>query len=414
VHPRAHRWSAIAELWAAQGHDVSVVTSRARGEADFKLDKGVKVHRTGVGSLKELINLWLPKQTNKGVVDSGKPKKSIFNTLISFVNDSIWRKIMWPDSAVPWQKSAEKLAETIIRETAPELMISVALPFTNARVGERMKAKFPSLTWIADFGDPFSLNKKNELNNAFLYANKNKKAELELLQSVDYLTVTTEETRNAYVKFAPFLADKCIVIPPLFQQEKLEDGAIPIRFDANKKHIAYFGSFYSEERSPLDFLDIWQHFGTQFPDIAADFELHFFGNINTNLYQKILHVPRVTCNGLLSRAMSSAAMCDVDFLLNIGNKGAMQLPSKCVDYLAAAKSILQYRYVEHDLFDAFFVDSPNYETISHQLDLVSKTNLLYRFLTNKQASFDKVKIQIQLETYGVEAIARGYSSLGPS
>jgi hypothetical protein len=210
------------------------------------------------------------------------------------------------------------------------------------------------------------------------------------------------------------VADRCIVIPPLFQQEKLEDDTLQIRFEANKKHIAYFGSFYSEERSPLDFLDVWQHFATQFPYIAADFELHFFGNINTNLYQKILHVPRVTCHGLLSRAMSSAAMCDVDFLLNIGNKGAMQLPSKCVDYLAAAKPILQYRYVDHDLFDAFFVDSPNYETISHQLDLMSKTNLLYHFLTTKQTPFDNHKIQMRLEAYSVEAIARGYSSLGPS
>jgi glycosyltransferase involved in cell wall biosynthesis len=414
VHPRAHRWSAIAELWATQGHEVHIVTSKVRGHADEGIDNGVAVHRAGVGSLKELINLWLPKRTSKGVVDSGTPQKSIFNTIISFVNDKIWRKIMWPDSAVPWQKSAEKLAETIIISTQPDLMISVALPFTNARVGERMKAKFPNLTWIADFGDPFSLNTKNELNNHFFYGNKNKKSELKLLQHVDYLTVTTVETRNSYINFAPFVADKCIVIPPLFHQEKLEDNTLQIRFYPNKKHIAYFGSFYSEERSPLDFLDIWQHFLIKFPNIATDFELHFFGNINTNLYQKMLNVPRVTCHGLLSRAASSAAMRDVDFLLNIGNKGAMQLPSKCVDYLAAAKPILQYSYAEHDLFDAFFEDYSNYKAIQHQGNLDAKTDELCQFLTKKQASIDKKIIAARLEKYGVEAIAGEYSSLGPS
>ncbi len=411
VHPRAHRWSAIAEHWAAQGHEVHIATSTTSKQADYMLDNGVHIHRAGVGSLKELINQWLPKRTNKGIVDNGIPKSTVFSRIISFVNNKIWRKIMWPDSAAPWFKSAQKLAENLVETKQPDLMISVALPYTNARVGADIKSKYPDLTWIADFGDPFALNAKNDLNNAFFYENKNKKSELNLLQSVDYLTVTTEATQDAYLRFAPFLSKKCFVIPPLFQQENLRNASLQIDLDTNKKHIAYFGSFYREERSPLDFLNVWQQFLIQYPSEAEGFDLHFFGDINPGLYQKIIHVPRVTCHGLLNRKDVALAMQKVDFLLNIGNKGTIQLPSKCVDYWAAAKPILQYKYAKHDLFDAFFEHYPNYLSLDHGFNVEYKTSELHRFFNQKQVILDKNTIQDKLKMYHVENIAAQYLEL---
>src|SRR5688572_26130480 len=45
--PRAFRWTAIAEHWAATGLHVDVVTSGRTGGAAYEVVNGVHVHRVG-------------------------------------------------------------------------------------------------------------------------------------------------------------------------------------------------------------------------------------------------------------------------------------------------------------------------------------------------------------------------------
>ena len=125
-------------------------------------------------------------------------------------------------------------------------------------------------------------------------------------------------------------------------------------------------------------------------------------------------MPRVTCHGLLNRKDVAIAMQKVDFLLNIGNKASIQLPSKCVDYWASAKPILQYRYAENDLFDAFFDHYPDYHILPHQLDADTKARYLYQFLTKKEVFFVKNIIQNKLNPYSTAVIAAEYLRLSAS
>ena len=73
IHPRAHRWTALAEYWAAQGHETHVVCGKKRGEPAKGLRNGVWTHRVGFDSLKELIYYWGGEQKARGRIGA-KPQ----------------------------------------------------------------------------------------------------------------------------------------------------------------------------------------------------------------------------------------------------------------------------------------------------------------------------------------------------
>jgi len=58
IHPRAHRWTALAEYWAAQGAEVHVVCARRRDCPRESVVNGVQVHQVGFDSLKEVFYYW--------------------------------------------------------------------------------------------------------------------------------------------------------------------------------------------------------------------------------------------------------------------------------------------------------------------------------------------------------------------
>ena len=409
IHPRAHRWRVLAEHWAQAGHDVQVLTAKPKGTISEAIEAGVRVHRVGLSGLKEFVNSFLPSKTHKGVANSGQPKASKLNTVLMFLNDKIWRKLVWPDDAAIWYNAACKKGISIIETEAPDVMISVSLPFTASRVGAFLKTKYPDIAFIADFGDPFSLQKSALSSSQFLYKQKNEKEDLRILQLVDCLTVTTEETKQKYLKFSPQLAQKIAVIPPLLNIETPSENSDLIDFDAHKIHVAYFGSFYPNTREPDALLQIWEHFQQRFELEASTVQLHFFGNINATFLQKINNVPRVTCHGLLDRNAVAACMQKVDFLLNIGNMTTAQLPSKAVDYLRAGKPIIHVNYQKNDLFKAFFDDYPYFLSLDVENNLVQNATNLVTFLTeNINQKVDEHYVNQRSEPYLTPAIAAQY------
>jgi glycosyltransferase involved in cell wall biosynthesis len=217
-------------------------------------------------------------------------------------------------------------------------MISVSHPFTPHLVALSVKRRFPALRWVVDIGDPFSLLDEIPLNNPTLYRRLNRRAEEAILGRSDAAAVTIERCRADYLAAFPASAGKIAVIPPLLSLPTAA-SVTPI-FAAGQIHLVFIGTLYRALRNPSYLLALF----TALLRRRNDLHLHFFGELNdcAPCFDAAgASVGRhVHLHGSVPRAAIAAAMRSADILVNIGNSTSHQLPSKLVEYAAAARPIL--------------------------------------------------------------------------
>ncbi|MBP6812080.1 MAG: glycosyltransferase [Saprospiraceae bacterium] len=361
IHPRAHRWAALAEHWASKGHEVHVLTARVRDHSKSGVMQGVHIHRGGFDSLKEWVYYWFGSRQARGRVGLKPGKPSLATRLAAWIYTSIWKNLFFPDDACVWYFPAKRKMRQLLENEHFDAVITVSLPFTGHLVGLLTFRKFQTFGklkpfWLADIGDPFSFQAKSP-NNAFFYQKKNSRIERKILESADALTVTTEATLRKYSEqFGEKSVEKMFVVPPLITNHQSTTPPItppsPRLRRINK--IGYFGSLYAPTRTPDAFLDLLAQTFAQRPDLRGRLEVHFYGEVFPAFFEKLSAERCIQLHGLCSRAEVWAAMKEMDVLLNIGNTTDFQLPSKAVDYLAAGKPVLNLSYVENDPFAAFF------------------------------------------------------------
>ncbi|MFN0173380.1 MAG: glycosyltransferase [Saprospiraceae bacterium] len=382
IHPRAHRWAALAEHWVSEGHEVHVLTARVREHGSSGVFQGVHIHRVGFDSLKEWVYYWFGSRLARGRVGVRPQSPSLGTRLATWMYKSIWKNLFFPDDACIWYFPAKRKMLQLLENEHFDAVITVSLPFTGHLLGLLIKspnhqiAKPPFTKppfWLADIGDPFSFQAKLP-NNPFFYQNKNRRLERQILESADAVTVTTEATLRKYSEqFGEKAVAKMNVVPPLFTNPPITNPPIhqsPIHQLPIIK-IGYFGSLYTPTRTPDAFLDLLAQTFRLRPDLRARLEVHFYGEIFPEFFEKLSAEPCIRLHGLCSRELVWAAMQEMDILLNIGNTTDFQLPSKTVDYLAAAKPVLNLSYVENDPFAAFFerVSTPKARPWVHNLHL---------------------------------------------
>ncbi len=356
IHPRAHRWTALAEYWAAQGHDVQVLTARHRDCADLEMVNGVQVHRVGFDSLKEFFYFHFGSSRARGRVGNAVQAPGLTTRLLGGLYRFFWKNLYFPDDAGPWYFPATRKALQLLSAQKFDALISVSLPFTGHLIGLAAKRRFPLLPWLADMGDPFSIQEKSP-NNRFFYQQLNRRLERCVLETANITTVTTDYTARRYTRFFGEKATRQIqVIPPLLHPVPAIQPLPPVKNGVLR--IGYFGALYAPVRTPDVFLALLEDTFRQLPELRPTLEIHFFGEIFPEFYPALAAQPAVRLHGLRPRAEVQAAMQQMDILLNIGNQTDFQLPSKAVDYLAAAKPIVNLCYVKDDPFAAFLEDLP--------------------------------------------------------
>lgn len=407
IHPRAHRWTALAEYWAREGHEVQVLTARVRGKGQWEVQQGVQVHRTGFDSLKEVYYYYFGSRRARGRVGVLPSRPGRAARVAAWVYSVCWKKVFFPDDACVWYFPARRKLLTLLSQQQPDLLITVSLPFTSHWVGLAAKRRFPTLRWLADIGDPFSFRIPPP-NNLFLYDSRNKRLELEVLLLADAVSVTTEATRQNYAQqFGNQLVGKMQVIPPLYQPAATEAPKTTFSKQDGLIRIGYFGALYRPTRTPEAFLNLLR----QLPDEWQQrLDIHFYGEIFPDIHDAFALFPGIQLHGLQSREQARAAMADMDILLNIGNATDFQLPSKAVDYLAAGKPVLHLSYTSSDPFADFF---DGYELIFNipvennrvQPDAVAR---MLEWLEKPKKLPGKEELALRMAPYGVERVADSY------
>lgn len=355
IHPRAHRWTHVAEHWAAQGHEVHVVCSRRRDCPSEAVQGGVSVHRVGFDSLKEVVYFALRTQTGRGRVGAAVRPPGLGTRLLAWLYRVFWKNLYFPDDACLWYFPARRRVLTLLEKQSFDAVVSVSLPFTGHLIGLAAKRRFTGIPWLADIGDPFTIQAK-PLNNARLYGRISRNLERKVLRCADAAVVTHAGAVRAYRAAFGDVTDRLAVVPPLWS----ESAIVPVEALPGEGGIliGYFGALYAPVRTPDAFLDLLEKTRRLRSDSAARLSVQVYGEIFPEFFKKLHEAPGVHLHGLRSREEAWSAMLRMDVLLHIGNSTAYQLPSKVVDYLASGKPVLHLSYVDDDPFLDFWGDVP--------------------------------------------------------
>ena len=381
----------------SEGHEVHVLTARHRDCPNEAVVNGVQVHRVGFDSLKEAIYYYFGGKNPRGRVGASPQKPGWLTRLTGWFYNTFWKNIYFPDDACLWYFPAKKKTKEMLDTGGFDLLITVSLPFTGHLIGlstvrrtsrsvemyasTDLDVRRTKTTWVADIGDPFTLQIKS-LNNSFLYGKLSRRLERRVLESADAVTVTTEFTLQKYRdEFGDAAVARMYVVPPLlhpvnptpcpsptgrgdveYSREDADDVAarstspLPVGEGPGVGlKLGYFGALYAPIRTPDAFLDLLEQTFALRHDLRERLEVHFYGEIFPEFFENLSAQPAIRLHGLRSREEARHAMREMDILLNIGNTTDFQLPSKAVEYLATGKPIVNLSYTDEDPFAAFFI-----------------------------------------------------------
>jgi hypothetical protein len=274
------------------------------------------------------------------------------------VYNQCWKRLYFPDDACVWYVSAHRRLRELLAAEACDALITVSLPFTGHVLGLALRRDFPQLPWLADIGDPFTIQPRPP-NNPWLYHRRSRRLELQVLCQAHALSVTTNATREKYAQvFGASAVTKMQVIPPLWHPWQEPNWDRPPRHPNSEIHLGYFGNFYKPTRTPAPLFAFLDGMRRLAPELHRRLRVHIFGDIFPEFVAWLKQVPYLQLHGLRPREEAQTEMGAMDVLLNIGNTTNYQLPSKAVNYLAAARPVINLVASEGDPFAEFWGDWP--------------------------------------------------------
>jgi len=418
IGPRASRWSALAEFWAAHGHYVHVISARKFGATSAEIQNGVAVHRVG-GAVVENLRFWLERGIKNPVKNPnmvsgnscpGNTRRASLVKLLKMVYDVTWKKLYWPDSSCLWFFPARAKALKLVRDIPFDTMISTSTPYTGHLVGKAVKKAHPDLFWTVDIGDPFSFGQP-PWNNTGLFEKLNKRSEVAVLELADSISVTVHSCKTAYINMLPGILEKITVIPPLFSGTAKARPAVSGQ--RHKGHqLVFTGSLYRDIRNPAYLLSMLSGVFERMPEAEA----HFYGHLNdcTDLFKSALErFPKnLFLHGLVSREVATDVLQQADVLINIANRTRHQLPSKLVDYMASGKPILNIVSVEDDNSLSFLRAYPETACFieAHDENITADVEKMCHFIANSQ-TVPQETISSLLHPFELPAIEAQYRKI---
>ena len=409
LSPRAFRWTAIAEELVRLGHQVEVICACSTSRAVRECLVGVEIHRTG-SNAREFVKRWLRQEASVAPASTAIKEGALVSIrgrlgkLIKSTYRHTLRKLLWPDFAAFWYFSALKRAHALIQHSRPDVVVTVSLPYTGHLVGLALKRRY-SIRWLVDIGDPFSFMTETPVNNTTLFRGINARSESLVMELADAVAVTTEETRQEYLKcFATIGQSKIAVVPPLFAPHKSAEVVASSGAKSNTIRLVFAGTLYRSIRNPERLLQFFRHLLST--PLGVKLELHFYGVVNDcqpcfDAFSDLMD-SKIFVHGLVPRAEAIRAMQEATVLVNLGNSTAYQLPSKVVEYVMLGKPVLNITKLELDSSQSFFSNCSGV------------CNVTEHALEGDAAEFDRVKFFLEnpptIATTYVEQLARTHST----
>lgn len=329
-----HRPYSWARYWAAQGLDVTVLTAQKKffdQPLDLNLPKldGVKVVEA---DYKVMIPMSSASQSQ------APAKLTSFLKKIKGVVSSVsgWEY----DVRSNWAGAAERMIQEL--GTDFDVVVSTYGPDSAHKIASKFKQSNPSIFWVADYRDLWSLNARNtssKLIKAFI-----RRKEMAVVASADLFTTVSAElaqTLASLVCQQPeviFNGFDIALNPALYRR--------PLSVKDNCLHVVYTGRIYPGKRNPSALVRAIEQLIDAGLIGVNEIRIDFYGG-NTHVIDEEIqplkypmlvkhhgHVPR-------SRALELQQSADLLLLLESNDEDSKGfLTGKIFEYIGAGRPII--------------------------------------------------------------------------
>jgi len=351
VNPRSLRCKYLVNYFANIGWKVIVLTiSPSKHYPKYfedslkELSDEIEIHRVNPGIIYALKH----RSPSQYSLDRWKRKDMMeidrlrcrFREFIRKLYMATVDKVLLPDQTFEWVLSALKEAESILKRTNIDAMVSLAFPPTSHVIGYFLKKKHKEIVWIGDTGDPWSFGPLIQgIKSRF-----NRIIERHLIRKMNYHVVTNEAIKEMYGTLFPQIDPaKTVILTQGFSKEEI--ASIPYSI-GNNFIIVYTGIFYDDIRNPIPFFEALKSFINE-----PSFKVVIAGNISYKYLSWIKENnldEMVAFKGSINHSSSLALQKGATVLLNIGNVSPVQIPGKLSEYIGIQKPILHIKNCDGD------------------------------------------------------------------
>jgi hypothetical protein len=406
VDAHAYRWEQIARHWVAQGHKVDVISGRLHGVTDRTFQDGVNVVRVGLIARPIMLS---PAPQHHAI--------NLYTRLKLFVVKAfrpLYRKLYWPDAWWHWCPYAvrEVLGR---RHLSYDLVVSFS-PCLGAHFAAavlKLSAKSANTTWIADYGDPFSISSTMPPNNLAFYSRLNQLVEQRIARHADMLVFTNDNTATAYIEAGVCPQDKLRVVPHLVDVQKVYAGRLGLKkSNASSSqtprtiNLLYIGGFHRGIREPDLLFDLIRRLN-QNSDL--EFILTIYGPAN-GFDLNVADCPQIIYKGMVERDKAMELISEADILVNVDNMNCVMSPSKIVEYIGTGRPMLNLKSggVDHPALTRYVQCKFAFE-ISREEVISSGTDLVAKFLCLTAGTVAPLRtVEIALQGHTLSGVANQY------
>jgi len=305
-----------------------------------KVPREVCINRVHAGPLRK----WLIMRKQKG--DNPTKIKQIGG-------QSPWISILIPDPHIDAVPAFVRAARRIVKRFHPDLILTHGYPFSTHLVGYFLKKKYPNMRWIADYGDPWCGAPITELYRPRWRELLDYHIERHMLKRVDLVTVTTEPTRELYVRSFPEIGEKIHVVPMGYDPDDFRNIEPKQRVEEDNAKLCFVhtGRLYNRARNPRPLLEAVEILLRMNPELMDKLSIIFVGEVESAFYEMIRSSSACKVFQFIPWSPvneSIAWMKAADCLLLFGNRGRVQIPGKIYQYLGAQKPIMMIYESESD------------------------------------------------------------------
>lgn len=327
VYPRAIQVSRSLKALSCRGWSLDVVAVDALGRDERRDD--------GFAALYQQFYRLHPVDLTGAVAWASQwwKRYSILSRLFPAIDAATWA----------WSKLAYRQSVALIESLAPEAFITFAQPWSDHLIGMAVKARFPSLPWIAHFSDPWVDSPYIQGQNTNVPKEWYRQEHDVIRQANAVVFVNEKSARLVMSKYPADWRKKVYVVPHGFDRDLLTSVSVPSR-RAGRMKFVYTGSMFAGLRDPLKLLDAIAKLKEMVePDLLPNFE--FVGSADARYAQyanelKIEQVVQFVGPTNYLESLQAASEADILIVIDTNTPDSVFFPSKVVDYLMFGKPIL--------------------------------------------------------------------------
>jgi len=343
-----YRISHWIKYWLRDGHEVTLVTTKKygfEGPLDLVLEGQESLTLVEVDYLPAWLKVRLSrfKSASSAMTSSNKPMNRV-----SSIKNLILKKFLlvmyftlgaFIHPTMLWVRKASVTGKKLVNEQEFDVLVSSFGPAAVHFVANNIAQSKPSLKWVADYRDLWSLNhlpKRSRLLNSL-----ERLVESKVLKNATYCTAVSADLSQ---KMASEFGVKCIEVKNGFDPDEYSDfsqGDRPSYFDSERVNIVYAGMIYTGRRDPSSLFDAIQKY-----DLKEVVMVHFYGIKMGTLVEDVQRLGLGSCvtfHGYKARqqVLKEMAAADALLFLESGSEDASGvLTGKLFEYLALRKPIL--------------------------------------------------------------------------